>query len=75
MTALAPPHVTAMSTAIHSDEHRGRCLASGSQWFVLLTARVFSGVIREVPDRLAGIAMLTIAVCAVASLVYGVAFR
>jgi len=43
--------------------------------FVLLTARMFSGVIREEPDRVAGIAMLTIAVSAVASLIYGLAFR
>jgi len=41
----------------------------------LLTARMLSGVIREEPDRVAGIAMLTIAVCAVAGFSNGLAFR
>jgi hypothetical protein len=43
--------------------------------FVPLTARMFFGVIREEPDPVAGIAMLTIPVCAVASLIFGLAFR
>jgi cytochrome b len=41
----------------------------------LLTARMCSGVIREQPDRLAGIALLTIAASAVAGLINGLAFR
>jgi hypothetical protein len=59
--------------ALRADDRRGlveftpaRWPRASSSWptvgaFVLLTARMFSGIIREEPDRFAGMTMLTIA--------------